>query len=75
MSQQDIYQTCISYGACVEAYIRTSIEDAKNGCAPDEQLAAQMLLLELELMKAGVEIDSEERRKEIRKRIDESLKA
>lgn len=73
MTQQEIYHKCIEYGACVEAYIRTSIEDQKNGCGPDEQIAAQMLMLECELMKAGVEIDDNERRQEVKERISEAL--
>ena len=70
MNQQEIYQLCIEYGACVEAYIRVCIEDFRNKCGPDDCLAASMIELEGKLIAAGVEIDWKERAKEIRKRFD-----
>jgi len=69
ITTQQTYKKCIEYGACVEAYIRSSIEDLKNGHATDEALAANMIRLESELIEAGVEVKSDERRVKVRERI------
>lgn len=73
MTQQEIYQKCIEYGACVEAFINVSIVDAKNGEGHDDCMAAIMIGIENELIKSGVEIDWMERAKEVRKRIEVAL--
>lgn len=74
MTQQEIYELCIEYGACVEAYIRTRIEDIKNGdTGPDDAMAAIMIGIESDLIGAGVKIDNDERRKKVKERIASAL--
>ncbi len=71
MNQQKIYQTCISYGACVEGYIQDSI--LHNG-DKDDAFYCEVLLLQKELIDMGVDIDTDKERLEIINRIKDELK-
>ena len=72
MTQQEIYDLCIEYGACVQSYVDDAINYDGVG---NEQHAAIMIMLENILMQAGVIIDQEYRRRWVRDIIEAGLKA
>lgn len=71
-----LHELLISYGAGIEAYCTQSAIDAANGYFQScEDMAAQLLIIESELEKAGVDMTGEDdkRRAYVRERISELL--